>query len=159
MQALRILLLLGLANLVPILTARVLGRWFAVPLDGGLILPDGRPLFGPGKTLRGVLASILCTAGAASLLAMDAALGAALGAGAMGGDLLASFCKRRLGLTAHARAVGLDQIPEVLLPLLLLRPWLSLQWREVGIVVVVFVLLDVLVSRVLFALRIRKRPY
>ena len=159
MQALRILLLLGVANLAPILTARLLGARFGIPLDGGLILPDGRPLFGPGKTLRGVLAAILCTAIAAPLLATNALLGAALAAGAMAGDLLASFCKRRLGLTAHARAFGLDQVPEVLLPLLLLRPWLPLHWRDVGIVVLVFVLLDIVVSRVLYRLHIRQQPY
>jgi CDP-diglyceride synthetase len=159
MQALRILLLLGVANLAPILVAWLLGARFDTPLDGGLTLADGRPLFGPGKTLRGVLVSILCTAGTAPLLATDAALGAALGAGAMAGDLLASFCKRRLGLTAHARAFGLDQIPEVLLPLLLLRPWLPLHWREVAMVVLVFVLLDIVLSRVLYRLHVRERPY
>ena len=159
MRVLSVLLLLGVANLAPILAARLLGTRFDAPLDGGLTLPDGRPLFGPGKTLRGVLAAILCTAGAAPLLATDALLGAALGAGAMAGDLLASFCKRRLGLSAHARAFGLDQIPEVLLPLLLLQPWLKLHWREIAIVVLVFVLLDIVLSRVLYRLHIRDRPY
>ena len=91
MRALGVLLLLGVANFAPILAARFLGTRFDVPLDGGLTLPDGRPLFGPGKTLRGVLAAIVCTAGAAPLVDTDALLGAALGAGAMAGDLLASF--------------------------------------------------------------------
>lgn len=159
MQSLRVLLLLGIANFVPILVARLLGGQFAAPVDGGRRLADGRPVFGSGKTLRGVLASILCTAAVAWLLAMDAVLGAALAAGAMAGDLLASFCKRRLGLPPHARAPGLDQIPEVLLPLLLLQPWLKLRWREVAIVVLVFVLLDVLLSRVLYWVGIRERPY
>lgn len=159
MQALRILVLVGIANFAPILATRVLGTRLGMPLDGGLTLWDGRRLFGSGKTLRGVLASVLCTAAIAPLLAVDAALGAALGFAAMLGDVFASFCKRRLGLRAHARAPGLDQVPEVLLPLLLLRPWLSLSWREVAIVVLVFVLLDVVLSRVLYHLSIRERPY
>lgn len=159
MLELRVLLLVGIANFAPILATRLLGTRFAKPLDGGHTMPDGRPVFGSGKTLRGILVSILCTAAAAPLLAMDAALGAALAAGAMAGDLLASFCKRRLGLAPHARAFGLDQIPEVLLPLLLLQPWLRLRWREVAIAVLVFVLLDILLSRVLYHLSIRERPY
>jgi len=159
MQDLRVLLLLGIANFAPILATRLLGARFATPLDCGHVMPDGRPVFGAGKTLRGVLASILCTAVVAPFLAIDAVLAAALAAGAMAGDLLASFCKRRLGLPPHARAFGLDQIPEALLPLLLLQPWLRLAWREVAIVVVVFVLLDILVSRVLYHLSIRERPY
>lgn len=159
MQELRILVLLGIANFAPIVAARLLGARFATPVDGGLILPDGRPLFGAGKTLRGVLASILCTAAAAPLLGVGPGLGAALAAGAMAGDLLASFCKRRLRLPAHARAPGLDQVPEVLLPLLLLQPWLSLGALNIAVVAVVFVLLDILLSRVLFCLGIRERPY
>ena len=42
-----------------------------------------------------------------------------LAAASMAGDLLASFLKRRFGLKVHAQAIGLDQIPEALLPLLL----------------------------------------
>lgn len=159
MQDLHVLLLLGVANFAPIVATRLLGTRFATPLDGGYTMRDGRPVFGPGKTLRGVLISILCTAIVAPLLAMDAILGAGLAVGAMAGDLLASFCKRRLGLPPHARAFGLDQIPEALLPLLLLQPWLGLAWREVAMVVVVFVLLDILLSRVLYHLSIRERPY
>ena len=159
MPELRVLLLLGIANFAPILATRLLGTRFATPLDGGYVMPDGRPIFGAGKTLRGVLIAILCTTIAAPFLAVDALLGAALAAGAMAGDLLASFCKRRLGLPPHARAFGLDQVPEVLLPVLLLKPWLALAWREVAIVVVVFVLLDILLSRVLYHLSIRERPY
>lgn len=159
MQELRVLLLLGIANFAPILATRLLGARFATPLDRGHLLPDGQPVFGTGKTLRGIVVSILCTTVIASFLAMDAVLGAALAAGAMAGDLLASFCKRRLRLPAHARAFGLDQIPEVLLPLLLLHPWLGLGWREVAIVVLLFVLLDIVVSRVLYHLSIRERPY
>jgi len=159
MQDLRVLLLLGIANFAPILATRLLGGRLATPLDGGASMPDGRPVFGAGKTLRGVLLSILCTASAAPLVSLNPLLGAGLAAGAMAGDLFASFCKRRLGLPPHARAFGLDQIPEVLLPLLLMQPWLGLRWREVAIVVVVFVLLDIVLSRVLYHLSIRERPY
>lgn len=159
MQAFRILLLLGIANFAPIVATRLFGARFAMPLDGGSMLADGRPLFGAGKTFRGLLASFLCTTAAAPLLGIDAALGVAIAAGAMAGDLLASFCKRRLGLSPHARAFGLDQVPEALLPLLALRPWLDLEWLDTAVVLLLFVLLDIVLSRVLHRMRIRERPY
>jgi len=159
MQALRVLALLGVANLVPILATRLCGARWGVPLDGGLLLPDGRPLFGDGKTPRGLAASLLCTAALAWVLGLGAALGAGIAASAMAGDLLASFTKRRLGLAPHARSFGLDQVPEVLLPVLLLHPWLRLDWIAAGLVVFAFVLLDMAASRVLFWLRIRQKPY
>ena len=49
-----------------------------------------------------------------------------LAVGAMAGDLVSSFMKRRLRLKSEAQAVGLDQIPEVLLPLLLRKSRLGL---------------------------------
>lgn len=159
MQALGILLLLGAANLAPILATRMMGARLNAALDGGLILPDGRALFGAGKTLRGIISAILVTSIVAALIGMGALLGAAIGAAAMAGDLAASFCKRRIGLPPHARAVGLDQIPEALLPLLILRWWLGLSWLEVAALTLAFMLLDIVVSWMLFQVGIRKRPY
>lgn len=159
MQALLVLALLGIANFAPILATRLCGARWSMPLDGGMVLADARPLFGEGKTLRGLAASLLCTAAAAWALGAGAALGAGIAAVAMAGDLLASFTKRRLGLKPHARSFGLDQVPEVLLPVLLLHPWLELGWMASGLVVAAFVLLDITGSRVLFWMRIRQRPY
>jgi CDP-diglyceride synthetase len=159
MHALRVLALLGIANFAPILATRLCGRRWGMPLDGGLVMRDGRPLFGEGKTWRGLAASLLCTAAAAALLGLGLLLGAALAGVAMAGDLLASFTKRRLGLAPHARSFGLDQVPEVLLPILLLHPWLGVGWVATLWMVAAFVLLDVAGSRVLFWLRIRQRPY
>jgi CDP-2,3-bis-(O-geranylgeranyl)-sn-glycerol synthase len=159
MQALRVLALLGIANLAPILATRLCRARWAMPLDRGRLLRDGRPLFGEGKTLRGLAASLLCTAAAAPLLGLGVPLGAAIAAAAMAGDLLASFAKRRLGLAPHARSFGLDQLPEVLLPILVLHPWLGLDWPASCAVVVAFVMLDIVGSLVLFRLRIRQKPY
>ena len=145
MHALRVLALLGIANFAPILATRLCGRRWGMPLDGGLVMRDGR--------------SLLCTAAAAALLGLGLLLGAALAGVAMAGDLLASFTKRRLGLAPHARSFGLDQVPEVLLPILLLHPWLGVGWVATLWMVAAFVLLDVAGSRVLFWLRIRQRPY
>jgi CDP-2,3-bis-(O-geranylgeranyl)-sn-glycerol synthase len=78
---------------------------------------------------------------------------------AMAGDLISSFIKRRLGKDAHAQAFGLDQIPEALLPLLLLQPVLGLSAVDVMAVLAAFVAGEVVASRLLFRLGIRDQPH
>ncbi len=155
----RILALLLVANGTPILATRLLANRLAWPLDGGLTFFDGRRLFGTAKTVRGVVASILCTSLTASLLGLGWGLGAILAALALTGDLFASFCKRRLGLAVHARAFGLDQIPESLLPLLVFQAQLNLGAADIVVLTAAFVLLEMLLSVLLYRLRIRDRPY
>ena len=86
------LILLLVANGTPVLATRLLGQRLAWPLDCGLKLPDGRPLLGRSKTVRGVLLSILVTTAAAPLLGLPWWAGTVAGAAAMAGDLLSSLC-------------------------------------------------------------------
>ncbi len=155
----KILLLLGIANGTPIIVRKLLGERFGAPLDGGLKGFDGRPLLGASKTIRGLVLSILCTASAAPVLGMEVVLGAGLASASMLGDLTSSFIKRRLGLRPHSQAFGLDQVPESLLPLLLLRQPLGLGYGDIALLVALFVLLELLLSRALYKLHIRDRPY
>jgi CDP-2,3-bis-(O-geranylgeranyl)-sn-glycerol synthase len=154
-----ILVLLGIANGTPIFAKRLLGNRWAAALDGGWKFFDARPLFGPAKTIRGLVLSVTATALAAPLLGLDWVLGAGLAAASMLGDLLSSFVKRRLALKPHSRALGLDQIPESLLPLVLLRDTLSLTWPDMLAIVTAFFVLELLLSRLLFRLHVRDQPY
>jgi CDP-2,3-bis-(O-geranylgeranyl)-sn-glycerol synthase len=64
MQPLAILqsiVLLTLANGTPVVAKKIFGNFLSHPLDLGLRFLDGHPLFGPSKTVRGVLLSILIT--------------------------------------------------------------------------------------------------
>jgi len=155
----QVLVLLGVANGTPIFATRLFGKRFGAPLDGALKLTDGRPLFGPSKTVRGLVLSVACTTLVALMFDFEWITGAGLAAASMLGDLLSSFIKRRLGLRAHSQALGLDQIPESLLPLLLLREHLGLGYADIALIVVVFIVLELLLSRLLFKLHIRDRPY
>ena len=156
---LRLLLLLGVANGTPVLVRKVLKDRFAAPIDGGFEFFDGRPILGTSKTVRGIVASILMTSIIGILLGFDFWLGASLASLSMLGDLASSFIKRRLGLGVHAQAFGLDQIPEALLPLLVLKSSLNLAWGDIVLVVLAFMLLGVLLSRVLYKIGIREQPY
>jgi CDP-diglyceride synthetase len=97
------LVLLALANGTALMVKKCLGRRFAGPLDGGLIMPDGRPLFGSSKTVRGVVAAIVLTAVLAPLVGSRVLVGALIAAFAMAGDLISSFTKRR-GRSASTRS-------------------------------------------------------
>ena len=155
----QILVLLGLANGTPVIAKKLLGDRLAYPLDGGIRFVDGRPLFGASKTLRGVVLAITVTAVLAPLVGLSLKTGAVIGATAMLGDLFSSFLKRRMKLPASSQALGLDQVPESLFPLLACRNALSLGLIDMAAVVVVFFVGELIVSRVLYKLRIRDRPY
>jgi hypothetical protein len=159
MMILTVLLLLGVANGAPILVSKLLGEHFTYPVDGGIRYRDGRPLFGASKTVRGGLAAIVLTAVAAEWLGLPFSFGALFGALAMLGDLIASFVKRRLGLKPSSMALGLDQIPESLIPTLAAAFYLDLTPADVALIVALFFILEVALSPLLFKLHVRERPY
>ncbi len=156
---LELLFLLMLANGTPVIAKRLLGARYAWPLDGGARFLDGRPVFGRSKTIRGVLLALVVTMAGSALLGLGGHVGLAVGAAAMAGDLLSSFVKRRLGLAPHSMALGLDQIPESLFPLLACRPWIALDAADVAVGVVGFLVGEMVLSRLLFMAHIRDRPY
>ncbi len=155
----KLIILLAVANGAPVLAKRVLGARFDRPLDGGTVLRDGRPLFGPSKTIRGLVVSLLATPLAAALMGLGWKVGVVVAIGAIAGDLFSSFTKRRLGLASSSMALGLDQIPESLFPLLASRILLPLGWLDIVAGVAIFFVGELVLSRILFHLNLRDRPY
>ena len=116
-----------------------LPRGVGPKMDGGrLWRSDGRPVLGPSKSWSGFLfggfvAMPICLLEAwlillappnlqlvpklAPSVAAAIPLAAILTFGAMTGDALGSFVKRRLGRPSGARTVLLDQLPFVLVPI------------------------------------------
>ena len=154
-----LLLLITIANGAPVVAARLFGDWGGRPLDGGWILADGHRLLGDAKTWRGVLAAILATGLSAALLNWPVGVGIVIGLAAMLGDVLSSFIKRRSGLNSSSQAVGLDQIPEALLPLLAVAETFTLDERTIMVIIAGFVVLELSLSPLFYWLGIRKRPY
>ncbi|WP_296805493.1 CDP-archaeol synthase [Thiocapsa sp.] len=151
---LQILALVVWANGVPVLLRLLLGNRFAHPLDGGRLFRDGRPWLGTSKTWRGLGAALLTTPLLAVLLGVPWLLGLIAALGAMSGDLLASFIKRRLGREPSESVLLLDQIPEALIPTIILMPVLDLSASRVAIVVIAFTLIDLALTP--FAVRLRR---
>jgi CDP-2,3-bis-(O-geranylgeranyl)-sn-glycerol synthase len=92
------------------------------PIDGGRVYRDGKRIFGDGKTWRGLAAGILAgiligviqigirdAAGLTLLPALTVPVVVLLSVGALLGDLVKSFFKRRLGMERGAPWLVADQ--------------------------------------------------
>jgi CDP-2,3-bis-(O-geranylgeranyl)-sn-glycerol synthase len=156
---LQTLIMLVIANGAPIGADLILHQHYAYPVDGGLKLSDGHPLFGAAKTWRGLISSIFLVSLAALFLHMEILTGVWFALLTMMGDLLSSFCKRRLGLSESNRARGLDTVPESVLPALLLKEPLGLGGIEIIVLAITFLLIEEFLSPLLFRWHIRKNPY
>jgi CDP-2,3-bis-(O-geranylgeranyl)-sn-glycerol synthase len=133
-----------IANIAPIVATRFnwLSTWHR-PLDGGRVV-GGHRILGDNKTVRGLLFAVtfgsivgLTQAGlysnpdiqAISIMPLPTALagigwGALLGLGAMLGDALKSFFKRRFGIAAGASWKPWDQI-DVVIGVMLVASWIA----------------------------------
>ena len=156
---LNVLIVLGLANGAPILAARIFGEWFATPVDAGSIASDGHPWLGDSKTWRGIVAAYLLGLPMALWLGFAWSEAFVMIGLSMSGDLCSSFIKRRRGMVSSSRAIGLDQIPEAGLPVLYLWITQRLALMDGVIIVLLFIVVEIIVSKILFQLHIRKRPY
>jgi hypothetical protein len=155
----QLIAVLILANLSPLLAKKILGDRFSHPIDAGVVLNDGRALFGPSKTIRGILSSVVVTSIGSELIGLGLGIGGLVAVTAMAGDLISSFIKRRLGFETSSRATGLDQIPEALLPLLACEFFLPLSALDMGVIVVIFVIGEIVLSPLFHLAGIRDEPY
>jgi CDP-diglyceride synthetase len=159
LHILQILVLLTFANGTPIVAKKIFGSRFALPLDAGIIFFDGRPVFGASKTMRGIVVSILITSAIAPFIGLDLTIGAIVASSAMAGDLFSSFVKRRLNFQPSSQALGLDQVPESLFPLLACRDAFSLTIADIALGVGIFFIGALILSRLLFRAHLRDEPY
>lgn len=157
--ALWFLLPAAVANAAPIAAVKLPGlRRFDAPLDGGMTF-HGREIFGPHKTWRGLMAGIIVATAVLygqQLLypfvswAQYAAngidytqlptllLGPLFAIGALGGDAVESFFKRRLGIQSGRSWVPFDQLDYIIgsvivsLPFVRAEPvqylWMFIVW-------------------------------
>jgi hypothetical protein len=158
LEILLVIILLA-CNGVPVLVRAALGPRMRWPLDAGIVLADGRPLLGRSKTVVGLVSAVATAAVVAGALGLGAAAGTLIGVCAMAGDALSSFIKRRMGLTPGARATGLDQLPEALLPAIASQAMLPLDWTGVLIVTLLFTVANPLLSRLFDMIGVHLHPH
>jgi uncharacterized protein len=126
-------------NALPPLISVLCGERWGQPLDGGRLWRDQQPIFGPHKTIRGLIASLPGGTLAAPLIGLSWWMGGACALLAMGGDLLSSFIKRRRALRSGTEIVILDQLFESLFPTLLLALAAHLSWNQIVVTLLLFI--------------------
>jgi CDP-2,3-bis-(O-geranylgeranyl)-sn-glycerol synthase len=80
------------------------------PIDGGKNFRDGHKIFGPRKTFRGFFAGLAVGTLVGFIIQKNILLGFMLSFGALTGDLIESFLKRRLGRPPGASFPVADQL-------------------------------------------------
>lgn len=146
-NTIKIVLFLLWVNGLPPLVGILVNDRYNRPLDGGGLWFDNKPVFGPHKTIRGLLSSLIGGTVVFPLLGVSwwcAALAALL---AMAGDLLSSFIKRRRAYASGEEVVILDQFFESLFPTLFLSFFLPLSLLQLTAVLACFIFISYWTSR------------
>jgi CDP-2,3-bis-(O-geranylgeranyl)-sn-glycerol synthase len=154
-----LLVLMLIANGSPVIVRAWLGERLDWPLDGGVVLGDGRPLLGSSKTVVGAITAIATSALLAPWLGLSWHIGALIGLCSMIGDAISSFVKRRRGLSPGAMAIGLDQIPESLLAMLACKPLLELTWLQVIVLTLLFMIANLAISKMTALAGLNHHPH
>lgn len=176
LQALWFILPMGLANMMPVFGKRLL-PWFSWPVDGGKQW-RGRPIFGAHKTWRGLLLGVLVgwlvfviqqslfeRSSFVRLLSLfdyheiSAWLGVLMGLGAVLGDLIKSFFKRRRNIPAGANWFPWDQLDFVIGGTLLAVPFYLPDFNHLLGVLLIGLSAIIVVNRISFKLGLRETEW
>ncbi len=167
-----------LANATPVIFGG--GR----PIDGGKMFRDGRRILGDGKTIRGFITGVffgtltgiaqayaapyikplmeqyvIVTPEMDAVLFMNVNVAFAMSIGALLGDMLGSFIKRRVDLRSGGPAPVMDQLGFILMALLMAAPFIQPNYVFVA-VLIGFTLIIHYVSNVLgYILGFKKDPW
>lgn len=159
----------GVANMAPVLANKIpgLNRW-TTPLDFGKSF-QGRRIFGDNKTWRGVvfgtvLAAIVGwfqyrffgTNPESTWFLMGAA--AAMGFGALLGDAIESWVKRRRGIAAGEKWVPFDQTDFIIGGLVCVLPFVRPQFSQIIMIFVIYFGLHIVVSYIGYLTGLKKKP-
>lgn len=168
-----------IANGAPLLAARMPGidRWNA-RLDFGKRF-HGRPLLGSHKTWRGLLSGMVISTFVLWLQQVAAAnfgfaeaftgglkyadfptliLGPLFGFGALGGDALASFFKRRRGVGSGKSWIPFDQIDYIIGAVIVSLPFVVLSVRQYILIFIIWFLMHLAGTYVGWRIGIKDRP-
>ena len=133
------------------------------PVDFGIRFFDGRPIFGKNKTMKGFLLGLLggTVVGLVEsyLFAYSIFFGFLLAVGALIGDLMGSFVKRRLGLAPGALLPVFDQLDFVIGALVFSYPLAMLSWKIVLLIFTITFPLHLLTNFLAYKIGFKKNPW
>ena len=164
----------GIANMTPVFAEKLLPQ-FNQPLDFGFSLSDKR-IFGDHKTIRGIVIGVLfgiITAIVQSFLMQNISwfhtfipfdymlgtpvvFGLFLSVGALFGDAIKSFFKRRVGVASGKTWFPFDQIDYIVGGILFSLLWVHLDWKIYLIIFLLYFALHVLSTTIGYFLGFKK---
>jgi CDP-2,3-bis-(O-geranylgeranyl)-sn-glycerol synthase len=149
-----------IANSVPVLAR---GKH---PVDFGASMPDGRRVLGDGKTFEGILFGLIfgTLAGIVGGILLGelyyfAFLSCVLAFGALVGDMIGAFVKRRLNIPRGAPAPVLDQLDFVVGALLFVWPFYPLVWEQALFVLIVTPPIHLFTNFMAYKLGLKPNPW
>lgn len=156
----------GIGNMAPVLAVRIpLFNRLAYPIDHGATW-KGIRIFGDHKTYRGYVSGILL--GSLSAVALHklgifgdtitttAVMGAVLGFGALLGDSIKSFFKRRAHVPSGKAWFPFDQLDYIVGGLICIAPWQLFNAAQIGVITVTYFCLHILSTNIGFLLGLKK---
>ncbi|MBN2336858.1 CDP-2,3-bis-(O-geranylgeranyl)-sn-glycerol synthase [Candidatus Bathyarchaeota archaeon] len=128
------------------------------PLDGGRTWLDGKPFLGSHKTVKGTFFGV--AVGLIVGLLQGNLLGGALqSVGAITGDIVASFFKRRWNLHPGESMPLVDQLDFITFAIVMSYPVQRTSLESILIILVLTVPLHYIVNYVAWALRLKDHPW
>jgi CDP-2,3-bis-(O-geranylgeranyl)-sn-glycerol synthase len=154
------------------------------PIDGGRLMRDGHRILGDGKTIRGffvgvffgtltgvgqyILAPYLMTIMAEFVtvtpsmeyvLLMTIPVGFLLSVGALAGDLIGSFLKRRISVQSGGPSPILDQLGFIIMALLFAYPLLKPEGIYTVILIIITLVIHWVSNALGYLLGFKKNPW
>lgn len=128
-------------------------------IDLGKLFIDGKPIFGGGKTFRGLFLGLIMGAITGSILGIPFSISFLTSLGALLGDLMGAFLKRRLSIKTGDPAPVLDQFDFMLGATLLSQAWKYLDPRSILIIMALTPAIHLASNFSAFLLKIKKVPW
>lgn len=128
------------------------------PIDFGKNFFDGKRIFGNGKTWNGLILGIFVGT-LVGYLQQNLILGLALSSGALFGDLVKSFFKRRLGIERGKLWFPFDQIDFILGAFLFASFIIRINFIYLVILLIITPLLHLATNFIGFKLKLKKEPW
>jgi CDP-2,3-bis-(O-geranylgeranyl)-sn-glycerol synthase len=146
-----------IANMVPLILSKIIHK--RRPLDMGRNWIDGKRILGDNKSVEGFVAGVLAGLVTGFFLG-NSSRGLLMGLGAMTGDALGSFIKRRLDITQGEPAPLLDQYLFILMALLFsyLAGFVATS-DQLAVILIATPILHVSSNYIAYLLKIRQRPF
>jgi len=150
------------ANALPVITGG------GLPLDFGKNFPDGKPIFGRNKTFRGFFSALaigtLIGFAEKAFLNYPANVqglqfGFLLSFGALLGDLIGAFIKRRIGLAPGELLPVVDQIDFIAGALLFALPLEIVSWELTLVVLIITPPIHLLTNFAAYKLGLKNNPW